>query len=198
MKKSRLLGAARTCLLLLVPMSAHATLVTFGDGTPVSPLGYTEAGMTITSASPSSFLEIRDWQSYASGQDPNTNIGEREFLSLDGATYTFSLVSGGTFDLLGLDIESPVGTGSDWAAFGTFDVIGSDGASVTLNATSFGTQSFGTTFTGLTSFTLEYDISAQATFDNINFTAVPVPAAAWLFGSGLLGLIGISRRKKSA
>lgn len=28
--------------------------------------------------------------------------------------------------------------------------------------------------------------------------SVPVPAAAWLFGSGLLGLIGISRRKKSA
>jgi hypothetical protein len=28
-------------------------------------------------------------------------------------------------------------------------------------------------------------------------SAVPVPAAAWLFGSGLLGLIGIARRKKS-
>ena len=28
--------------------------------------------------------------------------------------------------------------------------------------------------------------------------AVPVPAAAWLFGFGLLGLIGVSRRKKSA
>jgi hypothetical protein len=27
--------------------------------------------------------------------------------------------------------------------------------------------------------------------------AVPVPAAAWLFGSGLLGLIGIARRKKA-
>ena len=26
--------------------------------------------------------------------------------------------------------------------------------------------------------------------------AVPVPAAAWLFGSGLIGLIGIARRKK--
>ena len=26
--------------------------------------------------------------------------------------------------------------------------------------------------------------------------AVPIPAAAWLFGSGLLGLIGIARRKK--
>ena len=28
-------------------------------------------------------------------------------------------------------------------------------------------------------------------------TAVPSPAAVWLFGSGLLGLIGISRRKKT-
>jgi len=27
--------------------------------------------------------------------------------------------------------------------------------------------------------------------------AVPVPAAVWLFGSGLIGLVGISRRKKS-
>ena len=27
---------------------------------------------------------------------------------------------------------------------------------------------------------------------------VPVPAAVWLFGSGLLGLVGIARRKKIA
>jgi len=39
----------------------------------------------------------------------------------------------------------------------------------------------------------------QVDFQNIGFTAevsqVPVPAAVWLFGSGLLGLIGFSRRK---
>jgi len=29
-----------------------------------------------------------------------------------------------------------------------------------------------------------------------NLSAVPVPAAVWLFGSGLIGLIGIARRKK--
>jgi hypothetical protein len=29
-------------------------------------------------------------------------------------------------------------------------------------------------------------------------TAVPVPAAVWLFGSGVLGLVGVSRRRKSA
>jgi hypothetical protein len=31
----------------------------------------------------------------------------------------------------------------------------------------------------------------------MRINAVPVPAAVWLFGSGLLGLIGIARRKKS-
>ena len=28
-------------------------------------------------------------------------------------------------------------------------------------------------------------------------TIVPIPTAVWLFGSGLIGLIGIARRKKS-
>ncbi len=31
---------------------------------------------------------------------------------------------------------------------------------------------------------------------SLNTTAVPVPAAVWLFGSGLLGLVGVARRKK--
>ena len=37
-------------------------------------------------------------------------------------------------------------------------------------------------------------------FSNATIVAspVPVPAAVWLFGSGLLGLVGVARRKKSA
>ena len=31
----------------------------------------------------------------------------------------------------------------------------------------------------------------------VGVSAIPVPAAAWLFGSGLLGLIGIARRKQA-
>jgi hypothetical protein len=34
-------------------------------------------------------------------------------------------------------------------------------------------------------------------FDNFSITPVPVPAAIWLFGSGLVGLIGVARRKKA-
>jgi len=38
----------------------------------------------------------------------------------------------------------------------------------------------------------------QSEIDSIvNFTVVPIPAAAWLFGSGILGLIGMARRKKA-
>ena len=40
--------------------------------------------------------------------------------------------------------------------------------------------------------------AGQTIFDNVRLTAVPVPAAAWLFGSGLLGLVGIATRKQSA
>ena len=40
---------------------------------------------------------------------------------------------------------------------------------------------------------------AREDFRYASFTvsAVPVPAAVWLFGSGLLGLVGIARRKKA-
>lgn len=39
--------------------------------------------------------------------------------------------------------------------------------------------------------TLSYDVAAVP-------AGVPLPAAAWLFGSGLLGIVGISRRRKLA
>jgi hypothetical protein len=38
---------------------------------------------------------------------------------------------------------------------------------------------------------------AWAVYDG-DVAAVPLPAAVWLFCSGLLGLVGIARRKKAA
>jgi hypothetical protein len=42
------------------------------------------------------------------------------------------------------------------------------------------------------------DMSPIGDVSDIPVAAVPVPAAVWLFGSGLLGLVGIARRKKRA
>ena len=42
------------------------------------------------------------------------------------------------------------------------------------------------------------DPSQSAFFDDFSLTAVPVPAAVWLFGSALLGLGGIARRRQVA
>jgi len=39
--------------------------------------------------------------------------------------------------------------------------------------------------------------AGQTIFDNVRLSAVPAPLSAWLFVSGLLGLIGASRRKKA-
>ena len=53
---------------------------------------------------------------------------------------------------------------------------------------------------GFTSAILQFDALAEGTFlysvDDITYaSAVPVPAAVWLFGSGLIGLTGMARRK---
>ena len=73
-------------------------------------------------------------------------------------------------------------------------------------------NSYSGTFTlgaGVTAYTLQFAAVCGAAntcttdyyFDNVSVmadvSAVPVPAAVWLFGSGLLGLVGVARRKKA-
>ena len=83
-------------------------------------------------------------------------------------------------------------------------------ASTTLNygwyIDDFGDLQFGISDDGIGGMPLigmPYDVYASASLDigsgnsMIVTNVVPIPAAVWLFGSGLIGLIGIARRKKS-
>ncbi len=82
----------------------------------------------------------------------------------------------------------------------SIQMVGRAGSGTAANAETingiFGDLTVGTSsyFSGGTS-------AYEATFGTVVATesigAVPVPAAVWLFGSGLLGLVGVARRKKA-
>jgi hypothetical protein len=50
----------------------------------------------------------------------------------------------------------------------------------------------------MTSMTLVSCSNNDGNGNCVNTPPIPVPAAVWLFGSGLLGLVGVARRRKSA
>jgi hypothetical protein len=80
-------------------------------------------------------------------------------------------------------------------------VPGSSGGSADVGPASF-TNQLGPAITSDIGIRIQFSLTAG---DSVSFTsvfsveetAVPVPAAVWLFGSGLIGLVGIARRKKA-
>jgi len=111
--------------------------------------------------------------------DTITIVGSiADFGISSGTTLLSGSFSGWTYGSCGLQCEFLSGEGPDTKSSLLLDAIG-------LNpSTPF--EFFG--------FTIEAANGDVVSTDIVN-TAVPVPAAVWLFGSGLLGLVGIARRK---
>ena len=122
------------------------------------------------------------------------------------STSSFTFDSG-TFDLDGFT------TAGAWGSH-TLTIEGLIGATVVESTTFHVTTSasfFSIDWKGLTSFTitnpgtdfvddptLNGSIHQYALNDIIvDANAVPIPSAVWLFGSGLIGLISVARRKKA-
>jgi len=92
--------------------------------------------------------------------------------------------------------------GGDATNFGTTGLPGDLNSGLALMTCSTASCSDSSTFT------LDYQAQVPkgdpSMFGGVTYTlhlegqvsSVPVPAAAWLFGSGLLGLLGVARRKK--
>lgn len=123
-----------------------------------------------------------------------------------------------TFSLMRMDAER----WQDGIFFGeayhdrqnSFEVVGTkiDGSTVsrTINLgtyadtpwdRNFKNYTFGSDWNNLTSIAISNTGTVDyVAFDNIviNTSPVPTPASVWLFGSGLLGLVGMARRKKAA
>jgi len=79
-------------------------------------------------------------------------------------------------------------------------ILGSDNTGMSISSTYsfYGFESLDTSIAKVR-LILRGGISNPVYFDNlITETVVPIPSAAWLFGSGLLGLVGLARRKANA
>jgi len=102
-------------------------------------------------------------------------------LNLDSfvAGANFWTVEGFMLDITSLEIDSAPRTESALLLSGA-GILSGNGYEATIANWTFSTQS-------LTS----YSMTATAS----GIAAIPVPAAAWLFGSGMIGLVGVARRR---
>jgi len=115
--------------------------------------------------------------------------------------------SGATFGLDSLDVFSGYGFGpEDFAGAGLVTGYLDGGGSVSQSITATvgsETVTFGSGWSNLTSIDIVFATSSSNPYavvpsvDNITLQAVPVPAAVWLFGSALAGLVGFKRRRAS-
>ncbi len=131
------------------------------------------------------------------GNNPDDNAG--------GGTITFSfnsVVTLSSMDVMDMDagtakinffdasnqqIANPLTTAGDWVNVDNADRL--DGETPHR----FETILFGTGIAGVSR--MEITLMGSGGIDNINVSAVPVPAAIWLFGSAIAGFIGFGRRK---
>lgn len=197
MRKSRLSGAASASIFCLIAMSSHAALVDVGDyfGRTL----YYDTVLDITWAIP--ITVPKTWQN-ASADAAALVIGDATDWRLpythvpDGAGptttapcvscvdnelgYMFAVNLGGTLPSTEFpDLEST----SYWSAT-QYDA---DKAWAVHSLTGISDWSFKAATSGRHGWAVHEG----------NIGVIPVPAAVWLFGSGLVGLIGVARRKKA-
>jgi hypothetical protein len=149
--------------------TANADGVTFTDGDDAGSL--IDEGLVTTSFGDYSGTNGSYVNFYNFVFNPFTSNTQLWAFSSGGTNYSFSM---STLTIFAQDANSITLKGTGIASIDGFDDTNGD---YTLTLNSNGPA---------------FSFSSSAT------AVVPIPAAVWLFGSGLLGLVGIARRKKIA
>ena len=124
-------------------------------------------------------------------------------INFDNTVISFSTATFGTFlgtSIQGVDTSTPGMVKLDEVSLEsvpTLDGLQSDSfllATLTFDGTGAGTSQLG--FGAVVLSDAFGNIIADPTLVPSSVTVVPLSAAVWLFGSGMLGLLGMARRKK--
>ena len=202
----KLVTALMASFFALFATAGQAVTVTFDDEPNGPAFGAldTSQGYTFdTSVLPGAgiaFIETRDV--------PNGNYYEIVVPGLVMRASDDSLFNLHELDVLFVDVDAPElglgGTGSPndvviRAIDDSGDLI-AELVSPYTDGLGWRTLTFGSEWTGIAELELGYSATAVEStyggYDNIVVTAVPVPAAIWLFGTALIGLAGFSKRNK--
>jgi len=109
-------------------------------------------------------------------------------------TYTLDTVEGGVYTFTVGDGQVGGSILFDWGATTNIDVVNvwnvctGCGAYTSTDVDGDGTPGIGMIDGPFPGFSANFDFVAP----------IPVPAAVWLFGSGLVGLVGVARRRRKA
>ena len=204
MKKSRVLGAGCAVIFSLITISSHASLVSRLGGQ-----AYYDDVLNITWMADANINGAEFWDTqtaWAAGLDINGITGWRlPSVDVNGDTTIIDCSTSTQAECMDNEYGHLFYYGSD--------IIKGNGNEVDPNnsTTPFSNvQSdwyWSSTLTGSFPYFFDFtdgsftiaskntNIAAWAVYDG-DVGAVPVPAAIWLFGSGLLGLVGMARRKK--
>lgn len=118
--------------------------------------------------------------------------------------WNFTLASGQSISEIKITYDDPQGAFNQYPNQGVYSVTGPSGLLIyeTINGDLFRTDTYSPELDAVGNYlvALTGDFVYPQTNWSVDFTVsqVPLPAAVWLFGSGLLGLTGIARRRKKA
>ena len=194
MKRSCLLGAAYAlCLSLMVSGAANASITyqvdrEIGDGT-VTGFIKTDGTLDVLSSE-----NIEDWALTLSA----VNLSSGPEYTIDFQNSSVSIIFGSAITATATQLQFDFSVAGD--NYLLFQGPGPEDNNWCLETSGgcSGTgdirEVIGTSNQGPVAQSVFYNVTDKIVFAQV----VPVPAAVWLFGSGLLGLVGIARRKKSA